>query len=128
MVLNGTPTVSAFAYLGTIGTFGFMVSYALVSVAAPLWLSKVGAAGWTVVAGPVAAVAMGYVFYKNVYPAPPEPFNRLPWIFVALMAAGGAYYTLVRLRRPETAASMGTFGERDALAVDTPSAAEATPA
>lgn len=129
MVMNGVATVSTFAYLGTIGTFGFMLSYALVSVAAPVWLSKVGRAGLTAIAGPVAALAMAYVFYKNVYPAPPEPYNRLPLIFLALMAAGGAYYTFVRLRDPQAAALVGTYGEADPpMALDTPAAAEAAPA
>jgi amino acid transporter len=128
LVITGSSSVATLAYVGTIGTFGFMVSYALVSVAAPVWLSKVGSAGWTALAGPVAALAMAYVFYKNVYPAPPEPFNRLPWIFVALMTAGGAWYTLVRLRSPETAASMGTFGEGEAPTLEPAGTPEAAPA
>jgi amino acid transporter len=130
MVMNGTSTVATFAYLGTIGTFGFMVSYALVSIAAPVWLSKIGSAGLTLIAGPVAALAMAYVFYKNVYPAPPEPFNRLPWIFVAMMAVGGVWYTVVRLRNPQAAAALGSFGEPDPPMIhgDSQAAPEAAPA
>jgi hypothetical protein len=39
IVVSGKDTLEALAYVGTVGTFGFMVAYALCSIAAPVWLS-----------------------------------------------------------------------------------------
>jgi len=56
-----------------------------------------------VVLGVISAAAMVYVFYKNIYPAPPSPYNVLPWIFAGLMAVGAAWYGFVLVARPQVA-------------------------
>jgi hypothetical protein len=101
IVISGKATLDALAYVGTVGTFGFMVAYALCSLAAPFWLQRLGVRTWAL--GFVSAVAMVFVFYKNVYPAPPSPFDVLPWIFAGLMAAGAGWYGVVRVARPQAA-------------------------
>ncbi len=109
IVLAGSQALEALAYLGTIGTFGFMVAYALVSVAAPVWLARIGELRPLVmIAGPLSAAAMVYVFYKNVVPAPPSPFNVLPWVFASLMALGAAWYGAVRIAAPARVAAVGS--------------------
>jgi hypothetical protein len=103
-VISGKDTLEAVSYVGTVGTFGFMVAYALVAVAAPVWLARLGEPSVpAVVLGIVSAAAMVYVFYKNVYPAPPSPFDLLPWIFAGLMALGAAWYGIARAGRPAVA-------------------------
>ncbi len=122
IVLTGSQTLQALAYLGTVGTFGYMVAYALVSLAAPVWLARIGEQRPLVmIAGPVAAMAMVYVFYKNIVPTPPSPFNVLPWAFAGLMALGAGWYLVVRVAAPARAAAVGSMIGED---VPSPAAAE----
>ena len=112
MTINGTDPIMILAYLGTIGTFGYMLSYGLVALAAPMWLKKIGEFSLlTAIIGPVVTLVMAYVFYRNVWPVAAYPFNVLPWIFAGMMTAGFAWYAVVRLRAPEAAARMGTYEE-----------------
>jgi hypothetical protein len=56
IVISGKATLDALAYVGTVGTFGFMVAYALCSLAAPFWLQRLGVRTWAL--GFVSAVAV----------------------------------------------------------------------
>jgi hypothetical protein len=59
----------------------------------------------------VVAAALLYIFYKNVIPVPAYPVNLLPWIFLGLVVLGMAWYTAVRLRKPEILEEAGSFEE-----------------
>jgi hypothetical protein len=59
----------------------------------------------------VVVAALVYVFYKNVIPVPDYPYNLFPWIFFALMVLGLAWYAVVRVRRPQVAAEVGSTEE-----------------
>lgn len=98
MSLNGVTTVNVFAYAGTIGTYGYMIAYILITVGVAVLLRR-AAEPFTgaLVMGTLATLGMAYVLYRNVYPVPAEPYNRLPWIFGAVLVASGAWYALVSL-------------------------------
>ncbi|SFK98619.1 APC family permease [Geodermatophilus ruber] len=112
MVATGTTPFNVYAYTGTLGTFGYMLAYLLMAAALPFFLHRRGEgnAGSTVLAVVVVA-ALLYVFYKNVVPVPPAPFNLLPWIFLGALVVGLAWYFTVRLRRPEVVGEIGTVEE-----------------
>jgi amino acid transporter len=59
----------------------------------------------------VVVAALLYVFYKNVWPVPPSPFNLFPWIFLGLMVLGLAWYFAVRVRNPEVLREVGMMEE-----------------
>lgn len=89
MIASGTTALNVYAYTGTIGTFGYMLAYLLMAVALPAFLHRRGefnplSAG---LAG-VVVLALLYVFYKNVVPMPPSPYNLLPWIFLGALVVG----------------------------------------
>jgi amino acid transporter len=113
LVATGVAPLSVFAYTGTIGTFGYMLGYVLMAIALPFFLRRRGEFNpLSVVLAVVVVAALVYVFYKNVVPVPDYPLNLMPWIFLGLVALGLAWYAVVRVRRPQVAAEVGTFEEQ----------------
>ncbi|MBO0801606.1 MAG: APC family permease [Nocardiopsaceae bacterium] len=114
---------------GTMATYGFMLAYALVSLAAPVYLKKIGTPkplAWVLGIGGLAVMA--FVFYVNwipqaipngVFPALAWPYSALPYVFIAWTAVGAAWYLAVRLRKPEVVAGAASWGE---AAGETPAA------
>ena len=112
MVASGVTPLNVFAYTGTIGTFGYMLGYLLMAIALPFFLRRRGEFNpLSAVLAVVVAVALLYVFYKNVYPVPDYPLNLMPWIFVGLVVLGMAWYAVIRMRKPEIVEEAGTFEE-----------------
>jgi len=109
-VFTGTGALTASIYTGTIASFGFFTAYILVSLATPVWLWKrKELTAVPVITGVAAAAAMLYVVYKNIVPAPPSPYNLLPWIYLGLLLLGLAFYAALRLRSPERAREIGSI-------------------
>jgi amino acid transporter len=112
MFATGTSALNVYAYTGTIGTFGYMLAYLLMAVALPVFLRRrAELRGQSVVLAVVVVLALLYVFYKNVVPVPPSPYNRLPWIFLGVLLAGLVWYLVVRVRTPEVADEVGSVEE-----------------
>ena len=85
-------------WLGTFGTFGCVIAYAMVCAAAPVYLHRRGDLRvHHVVVAVVALALLGFVLFGSVYPVPAPPLNVLPWLFAALLAAG-TLYSLLRQR------------------------------
>lgn len=112
MVATGVTPFNVYAYTGTIGTFGYMLAYLLMAISLPFFLRKRGESNpLSTLLTVVVAAALLYVFYKNVYPVPPYPYNLFPWIFLGLLALGLAWLLAVRVRRPQVLEEIGTFEE-----------------
>ena len=79
-------------WLGTFGTFGCVIAYAMVCIAAPLYLHRGGRLRPLHLATAIGALGLlGFVLYGSVYPVPAWPLNILPWLFAGLLAAGTLY-------------------------------------
>jgi amino acid transporter len=79
-------------WMGSLATYGFIVVYALVAVALPLYLRKRGKLTLASVALSVLAVAaMALVLAGTLYPVPEAPKNWLPYIFLLYLAAAAGY-------------------------------------
>lgn len=109
----GTAPLLATTYIDTVGTFGYMLSYVLVCVGAPLFVRRTssGRTALTVLCGIAGAAVMAYVFYRNLVPVPASPLNLLPYVFVGCMAVGLAGYAALRFRNPQAATNAGTYAE-----------------
>lgn len=97
-------------YGGYVANWGFLTSYLLVVAATPIWLRRIKAltAGKLLVSLS-AGLAIGSVVLGNFYPVPAFPFDVLPLVFAAILFAGMSRYWYLRLRRPETAARIGSI-------------------
>jgi len=115
---------------GTLATYGFMLAYGLVAIAAPVYLAKLNegkALAW--ILGILGAVTMLFVFYVNwiptaipndIFPALSGSYKWLPYVFLAWTAVGLAWYLVVKLTKPGVVASAATWGD----AADPAAAAE----
>jgi amino acid transporter len=125
LVADGTSPLNIFAYLGTLATFGYLLAYVLVSIAAPFFLRRRKALTPFAVAVSVLATAtIGYVFYKNLVPVPPSPYDTFPYIFGAWIVIGLAWYLVLKARDPERAARLGTFQDQEGADLEARIAAE----
>jgi amino acid transporter len=112
-----TAGVSVFAcqgYFGTLCSFGFILVYILISLAAPAYLSSLGKLTWKA----IAYSAGGVVFMSlpligaigvpgsEILPTPDTAGIVLLAIFGSYMALGVVWVSLQRLRRPESLAQM----------------------
>jgi amino acid transporter len=112
MVASGTTPLGVYAYTGTVGTFGYMLAYVLMAISLPVFLRRRDELrGASVVLAVVVVLALLYVFYKNVIPVPPSPYNLLPWVFLGALLLGLVWYLTVRVRTPEVTAEVGSIEE-----------------
>jgi amino acid transporter len=92
-----------FGWYGTLASFGFIVVYLLCSICAPLYLKKVGeVTGVDYALGGLGAVLMVGAVVGSLYPVPAYPLNLLPYIFLAYLAVGVAWFFILKLRAPQT--------------------------
>jgi amino acid transporter len=99
MILVGVTPLEVYAYTGTIGTFGYLTAYFLMALGMPIFLRRhhtVRAYHWVLSAAAVLSIL--YVVYKNLVPVPDYPYNILPYVYLALLIIGLAWYAVVRAR------------------------------
>jgi len=91
----------AFEAAGALATFGFLVIYLLICLAAPLDQRKAGTLGLRhVVASLGGVAAMAFVLVGSVYPVPPWPQRLLPYLFMVYALLGVAWFYRVLRRNP----------------------------
>ena len=106
-LLGGLATLQlgpleAFGFAGTLATFGFLAVYFLICLAAPLDQFEAGTlvVRHLLVSGG-GTLIMTFVILGSVYPVPLWPLNLLPWLFLAYLAVGAAWFYLLTKRRPD---------------------------
>lgn len=91
LALQKIPGFDINGWLGTLGTFGFLVAYILICVAAPIYLRSRSQLTARSLAISICAIAvMLLAFAGSLYPMPTAPYNWLPYIFLVLLAIGFA--------------------------------------
>lgn len=102
LTFSGWALLDGYGILGSIATYGFLVSYALVSLGAPFYLRRLGELRFHhILSSAVAIVLLAVVLIGSVYPIPAWPYNILPYIFLALLGIGVAYFLLQRVIAPD---------------------------
>jgi amino acid transporter len=112
--LSGINTFDAQGYFGTLCSFGFLLVYILVSVAAPIYLRAIGqlrkaALFYSVLAcGFMLLPLFGTIGIpgSTLFPPPAFPNNLLVWIFVAYMAVGVVWLLIQKVRSPKMLPAM----------------------
>jgi amino acid transporter len=126
-VMAGSTDIILSSEVGTLATYGFMLAYALVCIAAPLFLYRRGES-MTLAAllGGLGVLTMAFVFYvswipqlipNDIFAALPWPLWALPYVFLAWTAIGLIWYQTVRRRNPQAIANAGRWGEQDEIPV-----------
>jgi len=82
---------------GTMGAFGFLGAYFLITLAAPWFLKKRNELKGKDIAMCVAAIVLMLIpAIGSVYPVPPAPVNSFPYIFLGYIAIG--WFRVLKLR------------------------------
>jgi amino acid transporter len=101
----GTDPLTIFNDAGTLAAFGFLFAYFMVSVAAPVYLRKLGVLKTkNVVVAVVAFLCLMVPLIGSFYPSPPYPIKLFPYIFAAYVVLGGAWLFAINKRAPGTLA------------------------
>jgi amino acid transporter len=91
LVAFGVSLDDGMAYGAQLASLGFISTYLWACASAPFFLRRRGALRWHHVAVSVSALGIfGFALAASVYPAPPAPWNVLPYIFAGTVAAGVA--------------------------------------
>jgi amino acid transporter len=100
--LFGLEVLDAFNDAGTMGAFGFLGAYFLVTIAAPVFVKKRNELRGKDIAMCAAAVVLMLIpAVGSVYPVPDPPVRYFPYIFLGYLAIGGVRIAWLRLRTPE---------------------------
>jgi amino acid transporter len=79
-------------WMGSLATYGFIVVYALVAVALPIYLKRRQKLTYASISLSVLAVAaMILVLAGTLYPVPEAPLNWLPYIFLLYLAVAAGF-------------------------------------
>jgi hypothetical protein len=85
--------------LSTVSTYGFLIVYMLISIAAPCYLWRLGRLSATSIASAVFSVAfIALPIVATVYPTPAPPADKFPYYFLVYLAAGVLWYLVLRMR------------------------------
>jgi len=112
--LSGINAFDAQGYFGTLCSFGFLLVYILVSVAAPIYLRAIGQLRKAAVL--YSVLACGFMLLplfgtigipgSALFPPPAFPNNLLVWIFVGYMAVGVVWLLIQKARSPKMLPAM----------------------
>lgn len=101
--VNAGAETDTFGWYGTLASFGFILVYLLCSICAPVYLARLGEATARDYAfGALGVVLMAASVVGSIYPVPAYPLNLLPYIFLAYLAAGVAWFFILKARAPQT--------------------------
>jgi amino acid transporter len=101
MIIGGVAPLDAFNYVGTCAAFGFVVAYGLVTIAAPVYLKRIGELRGKDIAGSVAAlVLLAIPAVGSVYPIPDPPVKYFPYLFLVYLAIGIVWIRACYRRKP----------------------------
>jgi amino acid transporter len=108
-----TNPLTAFGDAGTLAAFGFLLAYYLITLAAPMYLKKIGELRrHHVVMVVVAVLCLMVPTIGSFYPRPPYPVNLFPYIFLGWMVIGATWLFIVNRRRPGILADIEVDLER----------------
>ncbi len=100
--LRGMDVLDEFNDAGTMGAFGFLGAYFLVTLAAPGFLRKRGLLKAKDIGFCVAALVLMLIpAVGSVYQVPPPPVNYCPYIFLGYLLIGLIRTGLLGMKKPE---------------------------
>jgi amino acid transporter len=106
LAARGASGLDVYGWLGSLATYGFIVAYALVSVALPGYLRNHGVSGRGARIIPaLAGIAMLLALGGNLYPVPQGPYGKLPYLYLAYLTAGLLWFVFLGRKRPAAPAA-----------------------
>lgn len=115
LALFKVKPLDAYGYTGTIATYGFLVAYILISIAAPVYLAREHQLRWQHLVFSVLGVgfmiipvlgSVGLPGKDSLFPVPPAPYNVFPYLFLLYLVVGAGWFLILRWRSPEIIQTM----------------------
>lgn len=101
LFLVHTAALDTFGYVGTLAAFGFIVPYCLITIAAPVYLKRLGQLRRRDIVFCAVALALLLIpAVGSVYPVPPEPVAAFPYLFIGYLLVGGTWIVALHRRKP----------------------------
>ena len=103
LAFRGASGLDVYGWMGSLATYGFIVTYALVCLALPRYLRAHNAnrAGSQIVPW-LASAAMLLALVGNLYPVPEGPYGKLPYIYLVYLVAGLSWHFFRSRTTPAT--------------------------
>jgi amino acid transporter len=103
LAARGASGADIYAWMGSLAVYGFITAYFLVAAALPFYLRRRAQLTPAAIALAIAgALAMLLAMAGTLYPVPAAPYNVLPYIYLAYLLAGLAWFHLSPRRRHTT--------------------------
>jgi len=107
MTLFNVKDIDIYGYLGTLSTYGFLVTYLLISIAAPIYLWRCDQLRQHhIVLSVLGVIFMLIPIGGSFFPVPAFPYNVFPYLFLLYLGVGGLLFVLLRNRSPKIIESM----------------------
>jgi amino acid transporter len=101
MLFARFKVLDIYGITGTLSTFGLLLPYILVSIAAPVYLRQRGEPfGVPTIISVLSLIALFFTVKGSIYPVPAAPYNFLPYIFVGLLLIGLVRFVYVSKKQP----------------------------
>ena len=105
LAAGGASGLDVYGWMGSLATYGFIVTYGLVCIALPRYLKEHGAFGSGAQIIPfLAGTAMLLALVGNLYPVPEGPYGKLPYIYLAYLALGLLWFVIQKRGSKEVTA------------------------
>ena len=104
MLLARVGAVEIYGYMGSLAVYGFITVYGIVAAQLPFFLRAQGRLTAPATAlSTLATLAMLAALAGTLYPVPAQPYNWLPYVYLAYLLAGFSWFTLAGKLRSATA-------------------------
>ncbi len=99
LTFKGLGVMDVFTDLSTIATYGFLIVYILISVAAPVYLTQIGKLTiGSVVLSLISIAFMIPPILSTISPMPAPPMDKFPYYFLIYLVVGVAWYLMMRFK------------------------------
>jgi amino acid transporter len=99
--LRGATGFDIYGWMGSLAVYGFITTYGLAAIALPIYLKRNHhLTNRTLLLSIATTLAMLLALAGTLYPVPERPYNWLPYVYLAYILCGMAWFTISIRKQP----------------------------
>jgi amino acid transporter len=99
--LRGVTGSDIYGWMGSLAVYGFLTTYGLAAIALPIYLKRNHhLTSGALVLSVATTLAMLLAVAGTLYPVPERPYNWLPYVYLAYILCGMAWFAISTRNRP----------------------------